>query len=145
MTAKPPPQSSNFSWLVGWRKCHQVSFIQCDTTPAACGEASKPLQTTTATTSPPSHDATSPDALNLFFARFDNHPRVGASTAPSREDPALILQHHRVSSTLRSNTKAAGPDRMPGRTLKACADQLTGVLTNIFNLSLYPYALNPLP
>lgn len=32
--------------------------------------------------------------------------------------------------------KAAGPDGVPGRFLKVCADQLTGVLTNIFNLSL---------
>ncbi|KAK3543953.1 hypothetical protein QTP70_031863 [Hemibagrus guttatus] len=33
-------------------------------------------------------------------------------------------------------TKAARPDRVPGHTLKSCADQLAGVFTNIFNLSL---------
>ena len=32
--------------------------------------------------------------------------------------------------------KAAGPDGVPGKVLKACADQLTGVFTSIFNLSL---------
>ena len=32
--------------------------------------------------------------------------------------------------------KAAGPDRLPGRVLRACADQLTDVFTDIFNMSL---------
>ena len=32
--------------------------------------------------------------------------------------------------------KAAGPDRLPGRVLKACMDQLSSVFTDIFNLSL---------
>ena len=32
--------------------------------------------------------------------------------------------------------KAAGPDGFPSRVLKACADQLAGVFTDIFNLSL---------
>lgn len=32
--------------------------------------------------------------------------------------------------------KAAGPDGIPGRVLRACAEQLAVVFTNIFNLSL---------
>ena len=32
--------------------------------------------------------------------------------------------------------KAVGPDRIPGRVLRACADQLAGVFTDIFNMSL---------
>ncbi|KAF7708686.1 hypothetical protein HF521_017743, partial [Silurus meridionalis] len=32
--------------------------------------------------------------------------------------------------------KAAGPDNIPGRVLRACAEQLAGVFTDIFNLSL---------
>ena len=32
--------------------------------------------------------------------------------------------------------KAARPDRLPGRVLRACADQLAGVFTDIFNMSL---------
>jgi hypothetical protein len=32
--------------------------------------------------------------------------------------------------------KAAGPDGLPGRMLQACADQLAGVFTDIFNMSL---------
>lgn len=43
-----------------------------------------------------------------------------------------------MRSTLRriDINKASGPDRIPGHTFKSCADQLAGVLTNIFNLSL---------
>ena len=33
--------------------------------------------------------------------------------------------------------KAAGPDRIPGRVLKECADQLAPVLTDVFNISLH--------
>lgn len=33
-------------------------------------------------------------------------------------------------------TKAAGPDRVSGGTLKSCIDQLAGVFTDIFNCSL---------
>ncbi|PJG57305.1 hypothetical protein, partial [Aeromonas cavernicola] len=32
--------------------------------------------------------------------------------------------------------KAAGPDNIPGRVLRGCADQLAEVLTDIFNISL---------
>jgi hypothetical protein len=32
--------------------------------------------------------------------------------------------------------KAAGPDGLPGRVLWACAEQLAGVFTDIFNMSL---------
>ena len=32
--------------------------------------------------------------------------------------------------------KAVGPDRLPVSVLKACADQLASVFTDIFNLSL---------
>jgi hypothetical protein len=32
--------------------------------------------------------------------------------------------------------KAAGPNGLPGHVLKACVDQLSGVFTDIFNLSL---------
>ncbi len=32
--------------------------------------------------------------------------------------------------------KAVGPDGIPGRVLRACAFQLAGVFTDIFNLSL---------
>ncbi|KAK3541028.1 hypothetical protein QTP86_012364 [Hemibagrus guttatus] len=87
-----------------------------------------------------SNDATLPDALNEFFACFDNQTsQVDTQTTPlPRDEPVIVLESHQVRSTMRKIdiTKAAGPDRVPGRTLKSCADQLAGVFTNIFNLSL---------
>ena len=43
-----------------------------------------------------------------------------------------------VSKTFKqvSIHKAAGPDRLPGRVVRAVADQLASVFTDIFNLSL---------
>lgn len=50
----------------------------------------------------------------------------------------LALQQHQVTSTLRriNTRKATGPDRVSGRTLRTCADQLAAVFLDIFNLSL---------
>ncbi|KAK3546210.1 hypothetical protein QTP70_025211 [Hemibagrus guttatus] len=65
--------------------------------------------------------------------------QVDTQTTPlPRDEPVIILESHQVRSTMRKIdiTKAAGPERVPGRTLKSCADQLAGVFTNIFNLSL---------
>ena len=47
------------------------------------------------------------------------------------------LCDHAVRSRCEVNIhKAAGPDGLPGRVLKAYADQLASVFTDIFNLSL---------
>ncbi len=50
----------------------------------------------------------------------------------------MVFECHQVRSILKKIdiTKASGPDMVWGRTLKSCADQLAGVFTNIFNLSL---------
>ena len=37
--------------------------------------------------------------------------------------------------------KASGPDSIPSRVLRACADQLAGVFTDIFNLSLSQFVV----
>ncbi|KAK3516544.1 hypothetical protein QTP70_021739 [Hemibagrus guttatus] len=59
-------------------------------------------------------DASLPDALNDFYAWFDNVQR----------------------STTVNPRKSAGPDNIPGRELRECADQLADVFTDIFNISL---------
>ena len=43
-----------------------------------------------------------------------------------------------VSTTFKlvNTRKAVGPDGIPSRILRACADQLSGVFMNIFNCSL---------
>jgi hypothetical protein len=37
--------------------------------------------------------------------------------------------------------KAAGQDKLSGRVLRACTDQLASVFTDIFNLSLTPFVI----
>ncbi|KAK3575540.1 hypothetical protein QTP86_029469, partial [Hemibagrus guttatus] len=66
------------------------------------------------------------------------------TTPLPRDEPVIILESHQVRSTMRKIdiTKAAGPDSVPGHTLKSCADRLAGVFTNIFNPSLQ-HALVP--
>ena len=59
-----------------------------------------------------------------------------ASAVP--DDCVITLSVADVSKTFKQVNihKAAGPDGLPGRVLRACADQLAGVLTDIFNMSL---------
>ncbi|KAI5100825.1 immunoglobulin kappa variable 6-21 [Silurus meridionalis] len=75
------------------------------------------------TTSPAcDRDPSLPDVLNDFYARFE----------------VLCLTTAEVRKTLcRVNPrKSAGPDNIPGRVLRECAEQLADVLTDIFNISL---------
>ena len=53
-------------------------------------------------------------------------------------DCVITLSLADVSKTFKQVNihKAAWPDGLPGRVLRACADQLAGVFTDIFNLSL---------
>uniref|UniRef100_A0A3B1JFF3 Radial spoke head 3 n=1 Tax=Astyanax mexicanus TaxID=7994 RepID=A0A3B1JFF3_ASTMX len=54
------------------------------------------------------------------------------------DEEVLLLDIADVQSTLRrvNTRKSPGPDNIPGRVLRECADQLTYVLTDIFNTSL---------
>ncbi|KAI4886572.1 hypothetical protein NFI96_000182 [Prochilodus magdalenae] len=56
----------------------------------------------------------------------------------AEEETPLILAADEVRRALMrvSTRKAAGPDGIPGRVLKACASQLASTFTDIFNLSL---------
>ncbi|KAI4896218.1 hypothetical protein NFI96_025832, partial [Prochilodus magdalenae] len=80
-----------------------------------------------------SDDTSLPEVLNQFFARFDNQNRGTHHTAPPVGDQTLVLKHHQVKSTLQrvNVNKAAGPDGVCGKTLKACPSQLAEVFTNI--------------
>ncbi|KAK3519399.1 hypothetical protein QTP70_027526, partial [Hemibagrus guttatus] len=84
-------------------------------------------------------DASLPDALNSFYARFEAENDVMArKTIPPSEYQVLCLTTADLRKTLcRVNPrKAAGPDNIPGRVLRECAEQLAGVFTDIFNISL---------
>ena len=73
------------------------------------------------------------EELNHFFARFEASRPPHSSTLPlslqtTNSIPAPTLNEHQVKQTLRSVNpgKAAGPDGVLGKVLKACADQLSG-------------------
>ncbi len=85
--------------------------------------------------------ASLPDELNTFYARFeaDNtaHTESAAAAAAEEVSPLTLSVADVTRSFKRVNIrKAVGPDGIPGRVLKACAFQLAGVFTDIFNLSL---------
>ncbi len=92
--------------------------------------------------------ASLPDELNTFYARFeaDNtaHTESAAAAAAEEVSPLTLSVADVIQSFKRVNIrKAVGPDGIPGRVLKACAFQLAGVFTDIFNLSLslwFPHA-----
>ncbi len=85
--------------------------------------------------------ASLPDELNHFYARFEAHKTAHTESAPAavaEEVSAISISVADVTwSFKRVNIhKAVGPDGIPGRVLRACAFQLAGVFTDIFNLSL---------
>ena len=71
-----------------------------------------------------------PDELNYFSARFEANNTETCRRAPAVPEECVItfkqINFH----------KAAGPDELPGCVLRACADQLASVFTDIFNLSM---------
>ncbi len=87
-----------------------------------------------------SHDPTLPDTLNSFFACFDSlsDRRTVHLPQPEMQQQPIVLQLHQVTSVLRriNTNKAAGPDKVSGRTLNSGADQLASVFLDIFNLSI---------
>ncbi len=85
--------------------------------------------------------ASLPDELNTFYARFEAHNTAHTEcspTAAAEEVSPLSLSVADVTRSFKrvNICKAVGPDGIPGRVLKACAYQLAGVFTDIFNLSL---------
>ena len=90
-------------------------------------------------TPPQNRDASFPDELNSFYARFDRDNREAAVKAvlTTNHQPLTLSSTDVCAALSRINArKAAGPDGIPGRVLRVCAGQLAEVLTDIFNLSL---------
>jgi hypothetical protein len=84
-------------------------------------------------------DTSLPDEINHFYDRFEasnTDACMRASAVP--DDCVIILSIADLSKTFKQVNihKAAGPDGLPGCVLRACADQLAGVFTDIFNMSL---------
>ncbi|KAI3372497.1 hypothetical protein L3Q82_022696, partial [Scortum barcoo] len=82
--------------------------------------------------------ASLPDELNTFYARFEStSPAVEVQKAQEDHCPPVISRADVCRTLKRINTrKAPGPDGIPGRALKVCADQLADVFADIFNVSL---------
>uniref|UniRef100_A0A3B1K1K8 Reverse transcriptase domain-containing protein n=1 Tax=Astyanax mexicanus TaxID=7994 RepID=A0A3B1K1K8_ASTMX len=77
--------------------------------------------------------------LNNHFARFEALNNTPAKkTTPHPGEQVLRLDPADVQNTLKriNIRKSPGPDQIPGSVLKRCAEQLTYVLTDIFNISL---------
>ena len=77
--------------------------------------------------------------LNDFFARFEADNNMPAQKIPPpTNDQVLSLSPDSVRRSLRriNARKAPGPDDIPGRVLRDCAEELTDVFTDIFNTSL---------
>uniref|UniRef100_A0A672HXF0 Reverse transcriptase domain-containing protein n=1 Tax=Salarias fasciatus TaxID=181472 RepID=A0A672HXF0_SALFA len=77
--------------------------------------------------------------LNDFFARFEADNNTPAQKAPPPpDDQVLKLSPDSVRRFLKGTNvlKAPGPDNIPGRILRDCAEELTDVFTDIFNISL---------
>ena len=81
-------------------------------------------------------DVLLPDNLNNFFARFEDN--TVPLTRPATKACRLSFNMANVSKTFQlvNPRKAAGPDGISSRVLRACADQLAGVFSDIFNQSL---------
>ena len=78
-------------------------------------------------------------SYNAFYARFEASETEACMRAPAVPDDCVImLSVADVSKTFKQVNihKAAGPGGLPGRVLRACSDQLAGVFTDIFNMSL---------
>ncbi len=104
------------------------------TTQEACGRAS----TTPATVN---IAASLPDELNTFYARFEADNTANTESAPAAAAEEMSPLSLSVADVTRSFKrvnirKAVGPDGIPGCVLRACAFQIAGVFTDIFNLSL---------
>lgn len=87
--------------------------------------------------------------LNYFFALFEAN---GTRTKPTSATPITLLPTDALTFSLNTEEvrmaflavnprKAAGPDGIPGRVLRDCANQLAEVFTSIFNLSLSTCAI----
>ncbi len=78
------------------------------------------------------------EELNCFFARFEKKYQLQHTSPPVTGTQTLTVQEYKVRQVFRSANprKAAGPDGVLGKVLKACAYKLSAVFTDIFNMYL---------
>jgi hypothetical protein len=84
-------------------------------------------------------DASLPDQLNNFYARFDrDNSTTPVSAVHGDEDPAFVISESDVRKRFNKlkERKAPGPDGITPRLLKNCASPLSEVFAGIYNWSL---------
>ena len=99
-----------------------------------CGRVCKLLQTTKGSTA-----VSFTHELNYFYARFEvRNTKTRMRASAVQDDCVITLFIVHVSKTIKQVNihKVAVPDALPGHVLRACADQLSSVFAEIFNLSL---------
>ena len=87
------------------------------------------------------------DKLNTFFTRFEDI--TVPPTQPASKDCGLSFSVADMIKTFKcvnpckavNTSKAASPDGIPSRVLRACTDQLAGVFMDIFNRSLSQFVV----
>ncbi|KAI4905431.1 hypothetical protein NFI96_002240 [Prochilodus magdalenae] len=123
-----PPSHRDYGTLYTETTRHRKSFFPQAITFTCC--------------TPVTTDAALPAEPNNFYASFETSAQAQSSNTvllpTTKEEPPLILAAEEVRGVLMKvlTRKAAGPDGIPGRLLKACDSQLASTFTDIFNLSL---------
>ncbi|KAI5094887.1 protein GUCD1 [Silurus meridionalis] len=82
-------------------------------------------------------DSSLADKLKIFYVRFEDAANHASGTNSMHAERARKVNTFTILTFKSVNTRmAAGPDGITGLVLKACAEQLAPVFTEIFNLSL---------
>eukprot|EP00061_Rhincodon_typus_P013389 g39731.t1 len=81
-------------------------------------------------------DTSLPDALNAFYARFEQNASSVVVPVPGTHAPSVTATDVRSVFLGVNPRKVTGLDGVSGQAVRSCANQLAEVFTNIFNLSL---------
>eukprot|EP00061_Rhincodon_typus_P011785 g37060.t1 len=81
-------------------------------------------------------DTSLPVALNASYVGFEQNASGYGDSRPDVPVPSVTALDVRSVFLGINPRKVTGPDSVPGRTLRLCADQLVEEFTDIFNLSL---------
>ena len=77
-----------------------------------------------------------PNHMNSFFTRFETHDF--SSHISLMSDDSAVIDQERVLGLFKhvGVNKCPGPDGICGRTLRFCAEQLSGVFQRLFQTSI---------
>ncbi|TKS65799.1 putative RNA-directed DNA polymerase from transposon X-element [Collichthys lucidus] len=125
---QPVQQQQAFSWEK--HPCTEDNPPCTEDNPPALKTTPPALKTT------PPVLKTTPPALKTTPPALKTTPPALKTTPPPDDQVSLSPASVRRSLSRINARRAAGPDNIPGRVLKDCAEELTDVLTDTFNTSL---------